>query len=485
MPTSESTYSSWVGIIYVFNLIVGTGALTLPSAFAKAGWLLSTILLILLAFVSFITVTFIIECIACANATVQWTMIQSHKIDEESEAIDSTSDLEDTNEHTAIIQSNRSRSKYYSLNEKMDLGHIANLYFNKWGIILFYLSLCIYLYGDLAIYAAAIGKSLTDVICTSNVTGESSLQLWSAIDKFDDNCWINSDLKKIDVYRISVAAFSCLVSPFAYFNVQKTKYIQILTTTMRWCAFIIMVTLACVRIQTKGQQGFPHMVEFSGLAALLGASVYSFMCHHSLPNLIAPFAEKQQVVRQLGLDYIFICLFYLLLALTGTFAFKELYDLYTLNFVPAADSGIFMKIIMYYLSLFPVFTLSTSFPIIALTLQNNLKTRFLDVNAIEHYNFVLRRLTFPTIAVVPPVIVAMYTHNLDALVKFTGAYAGACIQYFIPAFLVLYARKRCQRDLGNSFNRFASMFRGIYWVMFVIGWGIGCIIFVTINFFTN
>ncbi|KAI4470219.1 hypothetical protein MML48_1g17562 [Holotrichia oblita] len=151
MPTSESTYSSWVGIIYVFNLIVGTGALTLPSAFAKAGWLLR-----------------------------------------ESEAIDSTSDLEDTNEHTAIIQSNRSRSKYYSLNEKMDLGHIANLYFNKWGIILFYLSLCIYLYGDLAIYAAAIGKSLTDVICTSNVTGESSLQLWSAIDKFDDNCWINS-----------------------------------------------------------------------------------------------------------------------------------------------------------------------------------------------------------------------------------------------------------------------------------------------------
>ncbi|KAK9680388.1 Transmembrane amino acid transporter protein [Popillia japonica] len=241
---------------------------------------------------------------------------------------------------------------------------------------------------------------------------------------------------------------------------------------MRWCAFIIMVTLACIRIQTKGQQGFPHMLEFNGLAALLGASVYSFMCHHSLPNLIAPFAEKQHIVRQLGLDYIFICLFYLLLALTGTFAFRELFDLYTLNFVPAANSGIFMKIIMYYLSLFPVFTLSTSFPIIALTLQNNLKTRFLDVNAIEHYNFVLRRLTFPTIAVLPPVVVAMCTHDLDALVKFTGAYAGVCIQYFIPAFLVLFARKRCQRDLGNSINRFASMFRGVYWVMFVVCWGI-------------
>lgn len=66
---------------------MGTGALTLPSAFAKAGWLLSTILLILLAFVSFITVTFIIECIACANATTQWRRIQSHKIDEVSNLI--------------------------------------------------------------------------------------------------------------------------------------------------------------------------------------------------------------------------------------------------------------------------------------------------------------------------------------------------------------------------------------------------------------
>jgi amino acid permease len=74
-------YSSWVGLVYVFNLIVGTGALTLPSVFAGAGWLLSTILVSLLALVSFITVTFVIETMACANATVHWRRVQSHKID--------------------------------------------------------------------------------------------------------------------------------------------------------------------------------------------------------------------------------------------------------------------------------------------------------------------------------------------------------------------------------------------------------------------
>lgn len=70
-----------MGLVYVFNLIVGTGALTLPAVFAGAGWLLSLILVITLAFFGFVTVTFIIESIACANATVQWARIQSHRID--------------------------------------------------------------------------------------------------------------------------------------------------------------------------------------------------------------------------------------------------------------------------------------------------------------------------------------------------------------------------------------------------------------------
>ncbi|GFR25928.1 transmembrane protein 104 [Trichonephila clavata] len=43
-------YSSVMGLMYVFNLIVGTGALTMPSPIYEAGWLLSLIILIILAF---------------------------------------------------------------------------------------------------------------------------------------------------------------------------------------------------------------------------------------------------------------------------------------------------------------------------------------------------------------------------------------------------------------------------------------------------
>lgn len=39
-----------VGLVYMFNLIVGTGALTMPKAFATAGWVVSIALISFLGF---------------------------------------------------------------------------------------------------------------------------------------------------------------------------------------------------------------------------------------------------------------------------------------------------------------------------------------------------------------------------------------------------------------------------------------------------
>jgi hypothetical protein len=41
---------------------------------------------------------------------------------------------------------------------------MAGLFFNRSGQVLFYLCIIIYLFGDLAIYAAAVAKSMTDVV---------------------------------------------------------------------------------------------------------------------------------------------------------------------------------------------------------------------------------------------------------------------------------------------------------------------------------
>lgn len=75
--------------MFLFNLIVGTGALTLPAAFQKTGWLLGLFLIMGLAFISYMTVTFVIETMACANAITYWSHLERLKREKEFENVSS------------------------------------------------------------------------------------------------------------------------------------------------------------------------------------------------------------------------------------------------------------------------------------------------------------------------------------------------------------------------------------------------------------
>ena len=286
-----SHYSPFTGLVYIFNLIVGTGALTLPAAFHDAGWMLSSVIIILLAFMSFLTATFVIESMACANAIVIHRKTQRLKSristthesrppsfsesveDHDNEVANASSDsgratpsnfhyVNNSNDENEPLLSDtdrlgelevrhlpdtsnqrresneREQDRYYTISEIFEMGKMAGLFFNKSGRILFYLCLTIYLYGDLAIYGAAVAKSLRDVACTYTTNASSSSSNISETDP----CWkSNSTINRLDAYRIALAVFVAFVGPFAFFNVTKTKYLQLLTTIMRWMAFIIMV----------------------------------------------------------------------------------------------------------------------------------------------------------------------------------------------------------------------------------------------------
>ncbi|XP_012276110.1 transmembrane protein 104 homolog isoform X2 [Orussus abietinus] len=481
-------YSTWVGLVYIFNLIVGTGALTLPAVFSRAGWVLGLCIILVLAFISFITVTFVVETMASANAIATWRRMQHRKrmLRSIGESGPSNSDSEDTPLVATVPttpERNEASYRYYVIHEKIEMGEMAGIFFDKMGTTLFYLCLAMYLYGDLSIYGAAVAKSIADVACTYQPTNLTCNETIPDTEK----CWEYSPLNRLDAYRISLTVFVLSLGSFVFFDVQKTKYLQMLTSVMRWLAFNIMIIYATKKLIVDGPQGKPVPVNVSGIPGLFGACVYSFMCHHSLPALIAPISNKSKINRFLALDYLTIAFFYLLLALTGAFAFEHLEDLYTLQFGPresgdcSKSNNFFIVTIEYFLALFPVFTLSTNFPIIAITLRNNLQSLFLDSDTT--YNICLRKIIFPVLAVLPPYLIAMVTKDLSILVGITGSYAGAGIQYLFPTFLVYYARRKTNKVIGLGVtNKFASPFKGNSWLLFVIFWSIASMILVSVNF---
>ena len=52
-------------------------------------------------------------------------------------------------------------------------------------------------------------------------------------------------------------------------------------------------------------------------------------------SLVTPVRTKPKIPAILGLDFVVIAAFYLLISLTGIFAFDRVPDLYTLAFQPA------------------------------------------------------------------------------------------------------------------------------------------------------
>lgn len=572
-------YASVTGLIYVFNLIVGTGCLTLPAAFAAAGWALSAGGILLLAIVSYMTTTWVVECMACANAINHWrrmkqlkkvffasspdqlhfqhqhhqhhlqhispppspstdtTLLQSFctlnpttastspatcvtttpmpsdgendpvtsmtssvgrgqvadelvnrtlenaEAEADQRSTDTSEDQEEHEEELPLISDGvieRTVGEYYAIQECIEMGQMAKLFYPKVWDKVFYLVLCIYLYGDLAIYEAAVAKSLRDIIC--NYRPENCSK--EPVDL--DPCFTDSDLTRLDMYRMCTMIFIAVMGPFVFFNLTKTKYMQILTTITRWLAMGTMIAWAIVILGEGKGDGHPTPADFTKLPQLIGVCVYSFMCHHSLPSLITPINEKKSILKLLAADYLLILLFYYLLAFTGVFAFKHLEDLYTLNFQPDPCYRDKTPGVVYglqiFLLMFPVFTLSTNFPIIAITLRNNLKGLFLRET--RRYSFFTSRCLFPLLSIIPPTLVGLITSNVEFLVGITGAYAGSVIQYVVPATLVYYARKMTLQHIGMGVkNPFSSPLQHSIFLIVICGWAILCWIFVSIYLF--
>lgn len=142
-----------------------------------------------------------------------------------------------------------------------------------------------------------------------------------------------------------------------------------------------MVVLSSIFLVKHPQEvKSPRIANGKSFAPLFGVCVYAFMCQHSLPALITPIRTKGRLHLWMGLVVISVFCVYSVLALTAVFTFSDIYDVYTLNFRSACQSDSMavtnVQFFEYFLALYPVFTLSTNFPIIGVTLRNNLRKMF-------------------------------------------------------------------------------------------------------------
>jgi len=188
--------------------------------------------------------------------------------------------------------------------------------------------------------------------------------------------------------------------------------------------------------------------------------------------------------------YLLLLSFYLTLCVSGLFAFSTqappscdetcsdvlcpVQSLYTENFL--SFQGV---VVSYFLGLYPVFTITSNYPLIAITLRNNMMQIFPVLQEGPYAKY--KQAIFATVVAFPPFAVATVFLNVNALVSLTGAYAGLFIEFVIPAVLVLYARKRVALLFPGEANPYASWFRHVAWIWAVLTVAAVSLVVVTFN----
>ena len=156
LPGYQNTHKIWqndvlnmtifwfqVAAIFLFNLLVGVGVLALPAAIAKAGIIAGILCLTTVSFMAFISITFMIEVLATANAWRGTKPVtrkgQMKGCDTEIVALGETSQIK--------VKTDVLSPPLFDIEEKFEMGYMSEMFLGAAGSTFFYAVLCLYLYG--------------------------------------------------------------------------------------------------------------------------------------------------------------------------------------------------------------------------------------------------------------------------------------------------------------------------------------------------
>ena len=250
-----------------------------------------------------------------------------------------------------------------------------------------------------------------------------------------------------------------------------------------------MIALAIQKI-IAGPTHTPTAANISGFPELFGVTIYAFMCQHSIPGMITPMRNKRGVLLLVAGDFALIIVFYILLTYTGVFAFKvsDMQELYSLDFFSPGEQ-IALLILGTYIALFPVFTLSTNFPIISITLRENLKALFKTVFERwlrgANFPFVVDHIFFPLLTIIPPFAIAYATQQTDVLVSVTGSFPGVCVQYLIPVSLAFMGHSKLKKKYGCYLNKHKSPLSHYVFLIAVLVWSAVSFVLILVDLAIN
>ena len=294
---------------------------------------------------------------------------------------------------------------------------------------------------------------------------------------------------------LSVSLFAAIVIPLSLLNISEQIYAQITMALLRFVslAALLLGTLAAIAIDDKDSAihwdasttqnssnnnsdtnfTLPYF-KLSGFGIMFTTAIFSQLFQHSVPGLIAPLqtAEKKAVPRIFAAALVTTGLVYISTGICCVYFFgHRTKESINLNFVDffwgydstndywvAAVSDVVSKTIV----LFPVLDTLSVFPLIAITLGNNLHTasfKFINNNILKRVYTESKlaskqatsrlNIMWRVVACFPPILISSYISSFSFIIQLAGC-AGIIVALITPALLQRAINKSLEEVTRSS-----------------------------------
>lgn len=463
MLMSLSGYSPFICYAFTVNYILGVGCLGIPYAFLQSGVLLGSLMVLLLSFVSYMT------CMWIAVATQQEVSISLYLTTSNPFLLSPYSSLAKRKkavqhqltafgEQTALLPQLASHPSYANISaiekemastsrkrkdnthkdvqplKELEVTDLAAEFLGPAGRLTYQASLTALTFVGLMAYSQVFMDTMTQQLLPSAS------------------------------YALALPLlFALIVVPLSCMDLAEQVHVQVAMSALRFLALGILLlgTTVALFLRTSSdtlpsssiaslhpQQPLPLM-RWQGLGCVLTTAIFSQLFQHSVPGLIRPLSpeDKKQVPAIFRAALATTSLLYIAIGCTAVSYFGDsLEQSVNLNFIGfdwGTGSGIAQALAMIVV-LFPALDTLSVFPLIAITLGNNLHAACPWLDQLLYQGGAgagdkatvrkMTRIFWRLVASIPPIVGSIFVHDLVVSLQVAGL-CGIFVALITPALL--------------------------------------------------
>ena len=366
LRTHKAQFGAIVGYGFFINAVVGAGFLSIPYAYQNGGWVLtlcfqvSAILLSLL--LSFMTLE-VTSRVASINALHR----QGYIIPPVSVVnLFSLRQVFDPLLEGRVPVPELTQQQY-------DVSHLVYVCLGRAWSYAYIVVLCVVFLGSLVAYTSTFGTSFASNVPLGSL---STCDVYSN-PSYNGNCrW---------KYMVFVGLFGVCMVYFTVVGLKKQWWMQIIFTFMRFLVIALVVICCAYAIASHTHldsnkplnPAMPPLAKFTHLGTVFSIILFSCLYQTNIPSIAVHIRNKQRNLPIiLQAITITLLLIYIPLGLAAATAVPDLKSMVTLAFrnytAGAASSHGWTYVVEYIVILFPALDVFSVFPIMAITLADNI-----------------------------------------------------------------------------------------------------------------